>query len=436
VSSPAHAPAAKGNLVLVWYRPEERVQFRGVLPPGELVHALLERARVIRDVRLDQPGGIAYSLEHSGGDVSVFALFDHQHAFWPTMFGAGSGNLIGVSEPAARDVVLEPIPAEPPKPERCTGQRLELFEIDAPALAASGRVRERLCVRLPASYATRPQQRYPVVFLLPGLSSSDTTYLHGKKDLGPIADALAAEGKPEVILVGVDTSTRHGSTYFTDSPTGGAWQSFVPRMIAEVDARYRTDARRESRAVIGNSTGGFNAIHLALSFPEHFWAVGASAPDALDLEGWLFEDGGKVRDQWLAWARLEDAMGGMGQLVSYSVAWSADPGSARGYRFPFDLESGRPNDDWQRWRAQSPLVWLEDDQRRHAIQRALSGRIFLTVGANDEFSLFPPTRRFAERLKELGIGHELVVSKGGHFSDGALGSQAALAFVVRSFKGT
>ena len=69
-------------------------------------------------------------------------------------------------------------------------------------------------------------------------------------------------------------------------------------------------------------------------------------------------------------------------------------------------------------------------------QRALSGRIFLTVGKNDEFSLFPPTRRFAERLKELGIGHELVISDGGHFSDGVAGSQAALSFVVRSFKGS
>ena len=129
------------------------------------------------------------------------------HAFWPTMFGGGAGNLIGASAPAVDGkaaVKLDAIPAFGPPQEGCVGNRLELVRLQAPDVAGTigNDVDRRLCVFLPPSYATDPTRRYPVVYLLPGFSSTDTAYLRGNQDVRAKVDALAASGGGEAIVVG------------------------------------------------------------------------------------------------------------------------------------------------------------------------------------------------------------------------------------------
>lgn len=440
IAADAAARDATGPIVLSWFRPDEQKRFRGGrLPPNDLLEALMERGRIVTGARLAR-GGVEYSLDYPGGDAVVLAIADLRHDFWATLFGGGAGNFVGVSAVggarARTDVPLELVTEHDPgpPPERCQGARFELVKIDAPEVAGAigNDTARRLCVWLPASYAAEPARRYPVVYILPGFASGDVAYLVGNRDLRKTADALAHDGAGEAILVGVDTATRHGSTYFTDSAAGGAWARFVrERMVPEIDHRYRTVATSAGRAVLGHSTGGFNAISLALRFPDLFGTAAASAPDPLDFEGWMLGPDGRVRPRWLAWTRLEAAVGGIGQMVSYAAAWSAEaPPSPRAY--PFDLETGAVRAaDWAAWRAQSPLRLLDDPDRVAAIRSNLDGRIFITVGKADEFGLFEPAQRFSARLAELGIAHELHATEGTHGGDQTAGLQAALTFAIR-----
>lgn len=363
-----------------------------------------------------------FALDYPGGDAVVLAVIDHQHAFWPTMFGAGAGNFLGVSAPAVEvtpgvrkaEVKLAVVQSRGPQPEGCTGDRMELVRLAAPDVAGSigNDTSRRLCVLLPPSYAKDPSRRYPVVYLLPGFASDDSAYLRGNNDVRPKVDALAASGGGEAIVVGVDTSTKHGSTYFTDSAAGGQWNAFVPKMVSEIDRRYRTRPDAKSRAVVGHSTGGFNAVSLALRHPDLFTVIGASAPDGLDFEAWLTSADHRVRPMWLAWSRLESAVGGIGQILSYAAAWSP-PAEV----FPFDLDSGVMNaSPWAKWQAQSPMRMLDDATFVETLRRVLGGRIFLTVGKADEFGLHEPTLLFDARLTELRIPHQLTVTEGGHDS--------------------
>jgi S-formylglutathione hydrolase FrmB len=434
VDDSAVLPPSPGTLVLSWYRPEEQARFAGGRYPSvDLLDEFFERARIVPGTPLSRGQGLEYAIDYPGGPAVVLAVADFHHLFWETMFGEGEGNLFGVSSPAVggrADVPMAVVPHQEARPERCRGDRFELVQIDAPEVAGTvgNDTRRRLCVWLPASYASSPQRRYPVVYLLPGFSSQDTAYLVGKQDLRP-----AAEAAGEVILVGVDTGTRHGSTYFTDSAAGGAWIRFVrDRMLPEIDGRYRTRADGAGRALVGHSTGGFNAMSLAIRFPELFGAVGASSPDALDFEGWLLDTDGRVRTKWLAWSRLDAAVGGMGQLVSYAAAWSreAPPSPAA---FPFDLETGvlRPA-VWAGWRAQSPLRLLDDPERVARVRQHLDGRLFIAVGKRDDFGLYEPVLSFAARLRELKLGHQLRITGGSHGSDQHERLMEALTFAVRA----
>lgn len=420
------AVAESGTVVLVWFRPDEKAKLmRGVYVPPSMLEQFLDRARVVPNVPLD--GEKELALDYPGGDAVVVAVVDKTKQFWPTMFGGGSGNFLGVSDVATNgyaSVKLDLIPDFGPPKEGCVGNRLELVRLTDPDLAGTiGNATERrLCVLLPPSYATDATRRYPVVFLFPGFSSTDTAYLRGNQDLKPKADGSGVEA----ILVGVDTSTKHGSTYFTDSAAGGKWDAFVPKMVAEIDKRYRTKAEAKARAVVGHSTGGFNAVSLGFRHPELFSVIGASSPDGLEFESWLTENG-TVRPTWLAWSRLEHGVGGMGQIVSYAAAWSPE-----GTQFPFDLDSGAVGDaPWKAWLGHSPGKMLDDPAVAARVKKDFSNRLFLIVGTHDEFGLHAPTAAFDAHLTALGIPHQFVAVDTGHDTANV---QQALVFALGALK--
>lgn len=415
------AVAESATVVLVWFTPEEKARLnRGVYVPPTMLEQFLDRARVVQNVALGD--GQELALDYPGGDAAVVAVVDRTKSFWPTMFGGGSGNLLGVADAVngRAGVKLEAIPEFGPPKEGCVGQRLELLRVKDPGVAdAFGTDPDRrACVYLPASYATDSGKRYPTVYVMPGFSSGDTAYLRGNQDLRPKADGAGSEA----VLVFIDTGTNYGSTYFTDTKAGGAWDAWMAKLVKEVDQRYRTKAEAKARAVVGHSTGGFNAVSLGLRHPELFSVIGASAPDGLDFEHWLTE-GGKVRPTWLAWSRLEDGVGGMGQLVSYAAAWSPE-----GEKFPWDLDSGAVKEPgWSAWLAQSPARLLAEPARLARVKKDLAGRIFLIVGTRDEFGLHAPTAAFDAQLTKLGIAHEFKAVDTGHDTGNV---QHALAFAL------
>jgi len=409
----ANGPPPAANLAVAWFTAREWDALTREHAAGPLIE-MMPRVRTAR-APVGVGGVVAeVTLDGAPADAAVvLAIADTQGRFFDTLLGRGiAGNARGHADVRDRraTVQLEALAADPPRPERCAGDRFELVTLDAPEVRGDvgNPTQRRLCVRLPAGYAAAPARRYPVVFVLPGISGTDATVTG---DFPAIAD----EAGVEAIYVGVDTSTRTGSTYFVDGPVTGAWASFFfERAVPAVDARFRTLARSAARAVMGHSTGGFNAVSLAFRRPDVLGAVASSSPDALDLARWLRADDGSVEPLWLGWMRVDDAMGGAGQMTSYGADWSPDPSEPRGFAWPVDLATGawRPG-VWARWLAHSPITWL-DDAEGLARARRLSGRVFLTCGRADEARLFAPTARFGDALTARGIEHVWAPTEGGH----------------------
>jgi enterochelin esterase-like enzyme len=157
--------------------------------------------------------------------------------------------------------------------------------VHSPALG--GRYQEAY-VYLPSGYASQPQRRYPVLYLLHGFPGRPLAFLQTVQ-MGIIDDALTARNRAQPMILVMP----FGSTgTFTDeewvngiAPHQG-WATFVSRdLVNTIDARYRTIRSASGRAIGGLSEGGYGAINIALQNPREFSVVeswsGYERPDRL-----------------------------------------------------------------------------------------------------------------------------------------------------------
>ena len=145
--------------------------------------------------------------------------------------------------------------ASAPKPEPGSSQLLKLT-LPSAALGHAQNVR----ILLPASYASSPSTRYPVLYLLHGMYGDETNWT----ELTRLPE-LARRLPLIVVMPDADNS------WYTN-----AYADWVAReLVAHVDATYRTRPDRASRAIAGLSMGGYGAIKLALQHPDRFTFAGS-----------------------------------------------------------------------------------------------------------------------------------------------------------------
>lgn len=136
-------------------------------------------------------------------------------------------------------------------------------------------------VLLPAGYDASAR-RYPVLYLLHGLDGDAANWTTRT------ALARHAAGRDLIIV------TPEGANSWYVNWHDGAnerWEDYLTAdLVREIDARFRTEPRREARYIAGLSMGGYGAIRLGLRHP-HLYAIAASFSGAfqaarLDTYGW------------------------------------------------------------------------------------------------------------------------------------------------------
>ena len=149
------------------------------------------------------------------------------------------------------DVTAEPLP-------------VATVEFDAPAV---DRVMKYNIV-VPAGYE-ESGQRYPVLYLLHGLTSNYTLWARMR------VPEYAARYSMIVVMPDVGNSW-YVNWAQSDDGQKNAWEDYmINDVIGHVDANYRTIARREGRAINGLSMGGYGALMLGLRHPEMFCSIGS-----------------------------------------------------------------------------------------------------------------------------------------------------------------
>jgi len=278
-------------------------------------------------------------------------------------------------------------------------------------------VREVL-VYLPPGYDDGAR-RYPVLYLLHGQTSTPVEWVDGTYygfRLPATMDSLAALRAGEFIVVMPNADNEYGGSFYVSSRWFGGWETFIAEeLVRHVDARYRTQARRESRGLAGFSLGGFGALHIGARHPQTFAFVYAMSPCCTGFIGEM----APTSELWMqASTQATSFTGTPGALrrawmqsAAFALPTDREPLRQLPYAAPLNAAPAAVPGVVERWRE---LLPLERVVRDTAAYRALSGLV-LEYGVNDQIaSVSEGTRALSARLAELGVPHVLEAHDGDH----------------------
>jgi enterochelin esterase-like enzyme len=135
-------------------------------------------------------------------------------------------------------------------------------------------------VYTPPGYDADPQKRYPVLYLQHGSGGDERQWsVQGRMNF--ILDNLIAAGKakPMIVVMEKGYATRADALggaggKFGGKGNGALEEVFIKELIPLIDSTYRTNARRDQRAIAGLSMGAGHARQIGLAHLDTFSAIG------------------------------------------------------------------------------------------------------------------------------------------------------------------
>src|SRR5688500_2819125 len=167
---------------------------------------------------------------------------------------AGSGHIFGQTAPGVVNFEPKVMPSV---------KLAETHELDSKLM---GRKMPFLVVT-PGRYSTDTAARFPVIYLLHGLTGSHKNWVEKTKLLQYVANSGFIVVTPE-----------GGNGWYTDSiatPNDKYESYIIKELVPDVDKKFRTLPDRQNRVIAGLSMGGYGAIKFGLKYSEIFSMAGS-----------------------------------------------------------------------------------------------------------------------------------------------------------------
>jgi len=217
----------------------------------------------------------------------------------------------------------------------------------------------RACVYTPPDYDTNTSARFPVLYLQHGAGEDERGWsTQGRMNF--IVDNLLAakKARPTIVVMDKGYATKPGSADATAgrggplSGTSAFEEVVIKDLIPAIDAKYRTIADREHRAMAGLSMGGMQTLQIGLTHLDTFSYLGSfSGPifgkfDVKTSYGGAFSDPEKFNKQvHLLWFGAGTAEG---RFID-SIKQVHEALEKTGIKSVFVSSPGTAH-EWQTWR--------------------------------------------------------------------------------------
>ncbi|XBQ17650.1 MAG: alpha/beta hydrolase-fold protein [Oceanicaulis sp.] len=259
----------------------------------------------------------------------------------------------------------------------------------------------------------------PLLVDLAGYTGSGLSHTNWKnfgENVPERLDRLVGSGamKPAVVAF-PDGFTRLGGNQYVNSAALGPWADVICEdVVPGVESVFGCggDGRR---AVFGKSSGGFGAMHHAMTRPD-IWAAAACHSGDMGFELCYAKDfpaalraiarHGSIKAFMDKFEENPKPSGSdIHVLMTLAMAASYDPcpdGGYLGIRLPVDPHTcERIAERWNNWLAFDPLVMVEEKAEALKSLKAL----FIDCGDVDQYDLVYGARRLHRRLDQLGVTH-------------------------------
>ena len=227
------------------------------------------------------------------------------------------------------------------KPHRKLGQVVFQFPSAAPEQTLTGDIithrqihfarldnRRDVLVWLPPGYATHPDHRYPVLYMLDGQNVFDeaTSFKGQEWGADEAATQLIEQGEiqPLIIVAVYNTPNREAEHVPRfDDPEQSAADEFLGFLTDKVkpliDNQYRTRTGPEHNVLLGASYGGLFSLYAACHGQEHFGGYAVISPSVQVEQGQIIGHVEESLDKpnLRLWIELGAGDGLRGMLSSY-----------------------------------------------------------------------------------------------------------------------
>jgi len=270
-----------------------------------------------------------------------------------------------------------------------------------------------LFVYLPPGYE-QTDKKYPTAYCLTGFTGRGKMLLNDAAftpNMAERMDKLIAAGTIQpMIVVMPDCFTYYGGSQYINSTATGNYEDYlIDEIVPFVDESFRTIVDRNSRGVMGKSSGGYGSLIMGMRHSDVFGLACSTSGDATFELCYLADIPKAVRaingdpkafmqKFWAEEKKRKDdfpAVNMIGMRACYSP-------NGTDFDMRFDLATGEIRDEvWQRWLEHDPVRLVE----KHVENLKSHRLLYLDAGTRDEFGLDLGARILAKKLRDLGIPH-------------------------------
>ncbi len=196
----------------------------------------------------------------------------------------------------------------------------------------------RIFVYTPPGYDEKPNARYPVLYLQHGMGEDESGWSNQGHENFILDNLIAARKAKPMIVVNEHGTVPDPATALADHQRWMLDNRFtefdgvVSRdLIPMIDARFRTIADREHRALAGLSMGGAEAMRIGLHHLDLFAYIGLFSPaignvdPARDYDGKLADANRQLRLLWIGIGRSDTMFFPGVQKIPRGSGESGDP---------------------------------------------------------------------------------------------------------------